>query len=147
MVFVVVGTAAAQGGAAEATRILDDRFSLRIMGGLVDLNTDVAAGRSLGALIDLEDVLGFDESITTFGLTGFWRFTKSGKNAIKFRYGNFDRDAYKAVEGTVPIFDVNFRGEVASDFVNQILTLEYQYSFVNNGKTEAGFSLLNMMIL
>ena len=53
---------------------LGDRFAIRIIGGLVDLNTDVAAGRGLGALIDIEDLLGFDESITSFGFDGFWRF-------------------------------------------------------------------------
>jgi hypothetical protein len=132
--------AAAQDSYPSDTRYLGDRFSVRIMGGVVYLNTDVSAGRNLGALIDLEDVLGFDESISTFGLEGFWRFTKSGKNALKFRYGNFDRAAYKSVEGSVPILDVEFFGDLESEFVNQVLQLEYQYSFVNTGKTEAGFS-------
>ncbi len=125
---------------SEETRYLGDRFSIRIVGGLVDLNTDVAAGRGLGALIDLEDVLGFDEQISTFGLDGLYRFTKNRKHAIRFRYGNFDRDAYAVIEGTVPILDLEFTAEVASEFVNQVAILEYQYSFINNGKTEAGIS-------
>jgi hypothetical protein len=125
---------------AEETRYLEDRFSIRIIGGLVNLNTDVSAGKGLGALIDLEDVLGFDEQISSFGLEGFYRFTKNRKHAIQFRYGNFDRDAYAVVEGSVPILDLEFVGEVASEFVNQVATLEYQYSFINNGKTEAGIS-------
>jgi len=124
----------------EETRYLGDRFSIRIIGGLVDLNTDVAAGRGLAALIDLEDVLGFDDQISTFGLEGFYRFTKNRKHAIRFRYGNFDRDAYAVLEGSVPILDLEFTAEVASTFVNQVATLEYQYSFINNGKTEAGIS-------
>jgi hypothetical protein len=124
----------------EETRYLDDRFSIRIIGGLVNMNTDVAAGRGLGALIDLEDVLGFDEQISTFGLEGFYRFTKNRKHAIRIRYGNFDRDAHAVIEGSVPILDLDFVGEVASEFVNQVATLEYEYSFINNGKTEAGIS-------
>jgi hypothetical protein len=139
--FSMAGAALAEETTSGDTRYLDDRFSLRLIGGLVDLSTDVAAGRSLGALIDLEDVLGFDESISSFGFTGFWRFTKSGKNALRVRYANFDRDASTAVEAFVPIFDVNFFGELDSEFVNRIFTLEYQYSFVNNSKTEAGFSV------
>lgn len=122
------------------TRVLDDRFSIRLIGGLVDLNTDVAAGSSLGALIDLEDVLGFDESIATFGLEGMWRFSKNRRHSLRLKFGNFNRDAYKAVEGTVPILDVEFLGEIASEFVNQVGTLEYQYSLVNHDKTEAGIS-------
>ena len=123
---------------SEETRHLGDRFSIRIVGGLVDLNTDAAAGRGLGALIDLEDVLGFDEQISTFGLEGFYRFTKNRKHAIRFRYGNFDRDAHTVLDGTVPILDLEFTGELASKFVDQVATVEYQYSFINNGKTEAG---------
>jgi len=124
----------------EETRYLGDRFSIRIIGGLVNMNTDIAAGRGLGALIDLEDVLGFDEQISTFGLEGFYRFTKNRKHAIRLKYGNFDRDGHAVVEGSVPILDLDFVGEVASEFVNQVATLEYQYSFINNGKTEAGIS-------
>jgi hypothetical protein len=124
----------------EETRYLGDRFSIRIIGGLVNMNTDIAAGRGLGALIDLEDVLGFDEQISTFGLEGFYRFTKNRKHAIRIRYGDFDRDAHAVVEGSVPILDLDFVGEVASEFVNQVAILEYQYSFINNGKTEAGIS-------
>jgi len=124
----------------QVNRLLGDKFSIRLIGGLVNLNTDVAAGSSLGALIDLEDILGFDEQIATFGLEGLWRFSKNGKHALRLRYGNFDRDAYAVVEGTIPILDVDFFGEVASNFVNQVATLEYQYSFINHHKTEAGIT-------
>ncbi|MFV2071734.1 MAG: hypothetical protein ACC742_03670 [Thermoanaerobaculales bacterium] len=136
-ILVPVATAQQSEGIQE-TRYLGDRFSIRIVGGIVDLNTDVAAGRGLGALIDLEDVLGFDEQISTFGFDGLYRFTKNRKHAIRFKYGNFDRDASAVLEGSVPILDLEFTSEVESRFVNQVATVEYQYSFINNGKTEAG---------
>jgi len=122
----------------QVNRVLGDKFSIRLIGGLVDLNSDVAAGSSLGALIDLEDILGFDEQIATFGLEGLWRFSKNRKHSLRLRYGNFDRDAYAAVEATVPILDVKFFGEISSSFVNQVTVVEYQYSFINHHKTEAG---------
>ena len=121
-------------------RILNDRFSLRLSGGIVVFNTDVAAGRSLGALIDLEDILGFDEQISTIGIEGFWRFSKNRRHALRLRYGNFDRDANTSVQATVPIFDLEFYGDLASSFVNQVGAIEYQYSFVNYDKTEAGIT-------
>ena len=124
----------------QVNRVLGDKFSIRLIGGLVDLNSDVAAGSSLGALIDLEDILGFDEQIATFGFEGFWRFSKNRKHALRLRYGNFDREAYAAVEGTVPILDVDFFGEISSSFTNQVTVVEYQYSFINHHKTEAGIS-------
>jgi hypothetical protein len=124
----------------QTNRVLGDTFSFRLIGGLVDLKTDVAAGSSLGALIDLEDILGFDEQIATFGFEGFWRFSKNRKHTLRLKYGNFDRDAYASIEGTVPILDVEFFGELASSFVNQVATLDYQYSFINHHKTEAGIT-------
>ncbi len=144
VVFILIGMAPMVGAQdAEDTqqnRLLGDRFAIRLIGGLVDLNTDVAAGRGLGALINLEDILGFDETISSFGIDGFWRFSKNRKHALRLRYGNFDRSASTAVSGTVPIFDVEFAGEIASEFVNQVGTLEYQYSFTNSDKTEAGIT-------
>lgn len=124
----------------QENRFLGDRFAIRLVGAIVDLDTEVAAGSGLGALIDLEDILGFDEQMSTFALDGFFRFSKNRKHAIRFRYGNFDRDAYAAVEGTVPILDVDFFGEVSSDFVNQVGVVDYQYSFINRAKTEAGIT-------
>jgi len=126
--------------ATQQNRYLGDRFAIRIIGGVVIFNTDVAAGRSLGALIDLEDLLGFDESISTFGVDGFWRFSKNRKHTLHLRYGNFDRSAFKSVVGTVPIFDIDFVGDITSEFVNQVGILEYQYSFTNRDKTEAGIT-------
>jgi len=122
------------------TRVLDDRFAFRLMGGLVNFNTDVAAGRNLSALIDLEDVLGFDESIETIGFQGLWRVSKNRRHALHLRIADFNRDAYKNVEGTVPILDLEFFGELASRFVNQVGSIEYQCSFINHDKTEAGMT-------
>jgi hypothetical protein len=141
LVILVASTAVAQEQAEPRdTRVLDDRISIRLIGGLVDFSTDVAAGRSLGALIDLEDVLGFDESIGTIGIQGHWRISRNRKHALHLRFGDFNRDAYKNVEGTVPILDLEFFGELASRFVNQVGSIEYQYSFINHHKTEAGMT-------
>lgn len=143
-ILLTVGVFAADVARAEdqkqETRYLGDRGGIRLNGGIVQLNTQVAAGRGLGALIDLEDILGFDEEISTLGFEGFYRFTANHRHAIRFRYGNFSRDAFDRVDGTVPILDLEFTGEIESSFVNEIGQVEYQYSFVNNGKTEAGIS-------
>ncbi len=132
--------AAQESEGIQESRFLGDRFSIRLIGGLVALRTDVAAGRNLQALIDLEDVLGFDERISTLGLESSYRLTPNRRHAIHFRYANFDRKASAVIEGSVPILDLEFVGAVSSKFVNQMAMLEYQYSFINNGKTEAGIS-------
>lgn len=124
--------------APQTNRFLSDRWNVRLFGNLSELTSDVSAGRELGALINLEELLGFDDQITTWSLDAFYRFSKNRRHAIRFGYADFSRDAYAAISGTIPIFDVEFLGEVNSDFGNQVGTLTYQYSFTNTKKTEAG---------
>lgn len=121
------------------SRLLTDNWGFRASGALVYLKTDVSAGSGLGALIDVEDVLGFDEEVTTLNVEGMFRFTENRKHSVRFNYISLDRAASTVVEGSVPIFDLEFVGAVDSEFDNTVVSLAYQYSFVNNGTTEAGF--------
>ena len=122
----------------QQNRYLGDRWSVRLFGNLSELTSDVSVGRELGALINLEELLGFDDQITTWGLDAFYRFSKNRKHTIRIVYVDCSRDAYAAVSGTIPIFDVEFLGEIDSSFGNQVGTVTYQYSFTNTNKTEAG---------
>ena len=140
---ILYSTPAVSAGEPETpqqNRYLGDRWSVRLFGNLSELKSDVSVGREFGALINLEELLGFDDQMTTFGLDAFYRFTKNRKHMIRIGYNDYSRDAYVAVSGTIPIFDVEFIGEVDSSFGNQIGTLTYQYSFTNTNKTEAGIS-------
>jgi len=122
----------------QENRFLGDRWNVRLFGNLSELTSDVSAGRELGALINLEELLGFDDQIGTWGFDAFYRFSKNKKHTIRIAMVDYSRDASAAVSGTVPIFDVEFLGEVSSDFGNQVGTLSYEYSFTNTRKTEAG---------
>ncbi len=126
--------------APQTNRYLGDRWNVRLFGNLSELTSDVSAGRDLGALINLEDLLGFDDQMTTWSIDAFFRFTKNKRHTIRFSYADYSRDAYALVQGTVPIFDVEFLGELNSSFGNQVGTFTYQYSFTNTKKTEAGVS-------
>ena len=138
VVGVVPNASAQESDETQTNRLLGDRWNVRLFGNLSNLTSDVSAGRELGALVNLEELLGFDENITTFSFDAFYRFTRNRKHMIRIGYADYSRDAYAAISGTVPIFDVEFLGEVASDFGNQVGTLTYQYSFTNTKKTEAG---------
>ena len=131
---------AEESDAPQTNRFLGDRWNVRLFGNLSELTSDVSAGQELGALINLEKLLGFDEQMTTWSFDAFYRFSKNRKHTIRIAYADFSREAYAAISGTVPIFDVEFLGEVDSDFGNQVGTLTYQYSFTNTKKTEAGIS-------
>jgi hypothetical protein len=122
----------------QANRLLGDRWSFRLIGSVSELTSDVSAGRELGALINLEELLGFDDQITTWGFTGFYRFSESRRHSLRLSYADFSRDAYKAIVATIPIFDVEFVGDIDSSFGARIATVSYQYSFTNSDRTEAG---------
>jgi hypothetical protein len=122
----------------QTNRYLGDRWSIRLFGNLTELTSDVAAGRQLGALINLEELLGFDDQVGTWGFDAFFRFSKNKKHLIRVTYQDYSRDAYAALVGTVPILDVEFIGEVSSSFGNKVGSISYQYSFTNSNKTEAG---------
>ena len=143
LAFMIVAGGPTSSSAADApevqtNRYLGDRWHVRVSGVVSELSSDVSAGQQLGALIDLEELLGFDEQKVTWGLDAFYRFTKNRKHTIRFSFVDYTRDAYTAVAGTVPIFDVEFIGDVGSKFENRVGTLTYQYSFTNTRKTEAG---------
>jgi len=138
---ILLPTSVATAGDVEPpqeNRFLGDRWNVRLFGNLSELTSDVSAGRQLGALINLEELLGFDEQIGSWSFDAFYRLSKNRKHTIRVAYVDFSRDAYAAISGTIPIFDVEFVGEVASDFGNQVGTVSYQYSFTNSKKTEAG---------
>jgi len=142
-VTILCSTPAVSAGESEKlqqNRFLGDRWSVRLFGAISELTSDVSVGRELGAFINLEELLGFDDQIATGGLDAFYRLSKNRKHMIRISYVDFSRDAYTAIAGTIPIFDVEFIGEVDSSFGNQIGTVSYQYSFTNSGKTEAGIA-------
>lgn len=126
--------------APQTHRYLGDRWNVRVFGNLSALESDVSAGKELGALIDLEELLGFDDQMTTWNFDAFYRFTRDRRHTIRISYADYSRDAYKLVQGTVPIFDVEFLGEIRRSFGNQVGTFNYQYSFTNTKRTEAGIS-------
>ncbi len=134
------GAIAAESGDTQENRYLGDRWNVRLFGNLSELSSDVSAGQHLGVSINLEELLGFDEDKVTWSFDAFYRFTKNRKHTLRFNYIDYTRDAYAAVSGTVPIFDVEFIGEVDSRFENVVGTVTYQYSFTNTRKTEAGIS-------
>ncbi len=140
-VFGLAADAAAQDAQeTQANRYLGDRWNVRFFGNLSELNSDISAGRRLGALINLERLLGFEDQMTTWSLDAFYRPGKNKRHTIRLSYGDYSRNAQVTAVGTIPIFDVEFLGELNSSFGNQVGTVSYQYSFTNSNKTEAGIS-------
>lgn len=128
------------------SRVLSDRWNVWLGGFVPDFKTTVAYGSRglLGTVIRLEDNLGLQEDIQTFKVGAFYRF--SNKRAILFDYTSLNRDATKMLGQDITIGEgedeVTYElGAIVDSFLdNDIFTVTYRHSFINNGKTEAGFT-------
>jgi hypothetical protein len=128
------------------SRILSDRWNVWLGGFVPDFSTDVAYGSRglLGTFFRLEDTLGLEEDVSTGAAGAFYRF--SNKRAILFDYTILNRDASRELDREITIGDgeneVTFGASAVIDtqFDNDIFTVTYRHSFINNGKTEAGFT-------
>ena len=128
------------------SRILSDRWNVWLGGFLPDFKTTIAYGSRgvLGTVIRLEDTLGLEEDLQTGRVGAFYRFRK--KRAILFDYVTLRRDATRVLDREITIGDDEDEVTYAlgaiidSKFNNDIFTVTYRHSFINNGKTEAGFT-------
>ena len=125
------------------SRILSDRFYGNLGGFIVDLNTTAAVGSGtlLGTIIQLENTLGVEADQGTLQHEGFWRFKR--KHAIDWGYLVINRDGKTSIDEEITIGDppVTFAvgADIATTFDMSLFKFDYRYSFVNNGKTDAGF--------
>lgn len=122
------------------SRILSDRWSIALGGFAADFKTDVQIGSPtiLGTLIRFEDTLNLEPDITTFRLDGFYRVAQ--KHAIGFNFMLLNREG-----GGVLDEEIEFNGEtyvaqaaMRTQFDNQMFRVDYKYSFINDGKVDAG---------
>ena len=130
------------------SREIHDRFNIRF--GIVgtDTTTDLAAGRILGAVVRIEDVLGYEKDDQTFGIQGFYRFKnrQKGRHGIIFSLFDSRRDSRGVITASVPIFDREFIGAFKSSYDTTTFGLGYRYSLVRTEKAEAGvFAGLSMI--
>jgi len=128
------------------SRVLSDRWNVWLGGFVPNFKTTVAYGSRglLGSVIRLEDQLGLEEDIQTGKIGAFYRF--SNKRAILFDYTRLNRDATNTLGTEITIGEgedeVTYTAGVIVDSMldNDIFTVTYRHSFINNGKTEAGFT-------
>jgi len=148
LITCVLGTAPTSAaplpGQEEERRLVSDRLNITLGGFRPDFATDLAAGFGgpLGAFINVERTLGLDEDLGVFVLTGQYRFRP--RHAIEWGYTALDRS------GTARVFEEITFGDPPQQFTvgalvqtkldSTLFAVNYRYSFVNNGKLDAGVS-------
>jgi hypothetical protein len=131
---------AAQAGDGLPWRIVGDRWYVSAGGFLVDFNTEASVGLAggLGSLIRVEDDLGVDENKSTFRVDARYRFRPN--HTLEFGLFLLDRTGSSAISETIEFQDLVFDvgAAIASRFETDLYGAAYRYSFINDGRTEAG---------
>jgi hypothetical protein len=129
------------------SRILSDKWGFGLGGFVLDFDTtaSVNTGTVIGGSIGLESDLGLESDKKTFRADGFYRF--NARHSLEFAYFSISRDGASILDeriefvdedGETVIFDVG--ADVESEFLTRMFKATYRYTFVNNGRTEAGFN-------
>jgi hypothetical protein len=124
------------------TRLIGDRGSIHLGGYLTDFKTEAAVGSGtiLGTVIRLEEDLAVEKYNRTFRLGGFYRFKP--RQGIRASYFSLSRSGSNVLDETISCcgYEWAVGAQLDTEFDVQVLALVYQYSIVNNGRTEAGFT-------
>ena len=93
-----------------------------------------------GTEIDLEDDLGFDQSIQTVRFDARWRFKP--RHRAEFSIYQLDREASKTLERTIEVGDKVFPAGtlVASEFDMTVYKASYSYSVIQNSRFDVGLA-------
>jgi hypothetical protein len=124
----------------EESRLLSDRFNIKLGGFLVDLRTDAQIGIEgvIGSFLRLEEVLNLDSDQTVARFDGFYRFAP--KHALEFGFLSINRTGFGELEKDIDYLGLRFTGDFESEFDMDLYRVVYKYSFANNGRINAGFS-------
>ena len=118
------------------------RFGLSVGYGVLD-NFDstvrVDSGVLIGAVLDMEDFLGIDESQGVGRIDAHYAFNR--RHRIDLSYYDIARDGRRTVPNDIQVGNVLIpAGEVDSEFDTLILKLDYRYNFVADERTTIGAS-------
>jgi hypothetical protein len=131
-------------GQDQESRVLSDRLNISLGYFEPNFSTTVAAGFGgvLGAFINVERQLQMNESLGVFRLDGFYRF--NARHAIDWTYSTLNRDGITVIDESIEFGDPpqEFRvgAVVASKFNTTLFATNFKFSFINNGKVDAGVS-------
>lgn len=147
---VMAVTAAAIGSMAADQpydgRIVSDRWYVSLGTSVTDFSTEaqIGLGSTLGTLIRIEDDLGLDDNKSVLRVNGFYNFNE--KHSIDVKAARVSRASTSLLDEEFTIADpedgelVTFLvgAEIDTAFKTDSVKLFYRYSFVNDGRTQAG---------
>jgi hypothetical protein len=117
------------------------RFSIGLGGALfANFHTTIQVnGNTLGTEVNMESLLGLDDSNYVGRLDGEYAFNK--RHRLAFSYYDINREGERTIANSITIGDVVIpAGPVSTEFDTQIFKLAYVYDFVTDTRTTIGAS-------
>jgi hypothetical protein len=142
-----IGTVAAQQQQVQESRILSDKWYLSVGGSATEFTTQgaIGFGSVVGTFIRLEDDLDLESDRQHLRVNGIYAFNP--RHQIDFTFGDTARDGVVTIDEEITIGDdgeeivYQIGADIATEFDSTALKVFYKYSFINNGKTQAGVGL------
>ncbi len=98
-------------------------------------------GAGTGTTIDLEDVLGLNNNVSTYKVGVEWRFFD--RHRFNVSYFDLSREATTALSATITIEDVVYpiNDVLVTEFDWKVMTATYTWSFLQTNTYEVGFTI------
>ncbi len=124
----------------QAEEPLPDNWQVRLGAYLVsDQNTEFKLSENgVGAVINLQDVLGMETRAQVFRLDGYYRFTP--KHSVEFSWYSINSSGYTDQTFQWGDENISSNGTLDTFFDTDIYKVNYVYSFYHNRDVELGLS-------
>ena len=101
---------------------------------------EIISGSGLGASVDVEEVLGLEESVTQYRLQA--SILLADRHRLSFDYVDLSRKATKTIDATVEIDDTVFPvgTTLETEFDLQLINIVYGYSLVYDDRMDIGLT-------
>jgi hypothetical protein len=124
---------------AHATDTPWEKGSLQLSAFITNSDTELrvdAAGGGLGAVVDVEDVLGLDSEKFTYRIDAIYRVGESRRHQFDLHYYDSRRSATKVIDRAITVGDVTFpiNAQVDTRFDLQFINLDYSYAFLQDDR-------------
>jgi len=113
------------------------RFSLKLGAALGSTDTSVRLGtQGLGLNLNLEDLLGVEQSASTIRLEGFWRFAPRRRHRLDFTWFSFSRTGFNSINQAIDIGDITIpaNANIRTELDVDVYRVGYSYSFFQDDR-------------
>ena len=123
-----------------------ERFSLSVGGFITQSDTTLQLNSNrlgVGAVFNLENVLGVESSMTTYRIDAKYRFGETRRHELEFHYFNSQRDGSQTLDRDIQIGDIIFPAGtgVVTEFELTFANIDYVYNFLMDDRVRLGLSL------